>query len=107
MVEDQSEVSSERSRPLNQEHLGDDRQQCCLVKNIPDGTDSGVAYTSGQSSSDVFQWFSMEGEIDALDVAEHEHVDSEELAEIEQVVSQARCANRSKGLVSDAQRDVW
>ena len=54
-----------------------------------------------------FQWFSMEGDIDALDVAEHEHVDSEELAEIEQVVSQARCANRSKGLVSDAQRDVW
>ena len=32
-----------------------------MVKNIPDGTDSGVAYTTGQSSSDVFQWFSMEG----------------------------------------------
>ena len=66
-----------------------------------------TADTTGQSSSDVFQWFSMEGDIDALDVAEHEHVDSEELAEIEQVVSQARCANRSKGLESDAQRDVW
>ena len=45
--------------------------------------------TTGQSSSDVFQWFSMEGDIDATDVAEHEHVDPEELAEIEQVVSQA------------------
>ena len=66
-----------------------------------------TADTTGQSSSDVFQWFSMEGDTDALDVAEHEHVDSEELAEIEQVVSQARCANRSKGLESDAQRDVW
>ena len=29
-----------------------------------------------------------------------------ELAEIEQVVSQARCANRSKGLESDAQRET-
>ena len=60
---------------MNQEHLGDDRQQCCSVKNIPYRTDSGVAYTTGQSSSDVFQWFSMEGDTDALDVAEHEHVD--------------------------------
>ena len=41
LVEDQSEASGERSRPVNQEYLGDDRQQCCLVKNIPDGTDSG------------------------------------------------------------------
>ena len=48
------------------------------------------------------------GDTDALDFKEHEHVDPEELAEIEQVVSQAVTgANRSKGLVSDAQRDVW
>ena len=48
------------------------------------------------------------GDTDALDFTEHEHVDPEELAEIEQVVSQAVTgANRSKGLVSDAQRGVW
>ena len=93
---------------MSQEHLGDDRQQRCLVKNIPDGTDSGVAYTTGQSSSDVFHWFSMEGDTDDPDVTEHEHVDPEELAENEQVVSQAVAgANHLKGFVSDAQRDVW
>ena len=76
-------------------------------ENIPDRTDSGVAYTTGQSSSDVFQWFSMEGGTDAPDVTEHEHVDPEELAENEQVVLQAVTgANHLKGFVSDAQRDV-
>ena len=53
-----------------------------MVKSISDGTDSGVAYTTGQSSSDVFQRLFLKG-------AEHEHVDSEELAEFEQMLSQA------------------
>ena len=75
---------------MNQEHLGDDRWQCCLVKNIPDGTDCGFVHTTGQSSSDG-----------ALTLPE-------ELAENEQVASQAATgANHSKGFVSDAQRDVW
>ena len=75
---------------LGQEHSGWDRQRTRQVS-------PQVTCSSGSP------W-----RIDALDVAEHEHVDSEELAEIEQVVSQAVTgANRSKGLVSDAQRDVW
>ena len=48
------------------------------------------------------------GDTDAPDVTEHEHADPEELAENEQVISQAVTgANHSKGFVSDAQRDVW
>ena len=50
----------------------------------------------------------MEEDTDAPDVTEHEHVDPEELAGDEQVVSQAVTGvNHSKGSVSDAQRDVW
>ena len=52
------------------------------MKRVSDGTDSRVAYTTGQSSSDVFQLLLLKG-------AEHEHVESEELAEFEQMVSQA------------------